>query len=62
MPRTLLMGTRGGPNVELEAEPVLVEHDARTVTLTLDDGAELTLDRRELAAAVMVPEDLERAA
>jgi hypothetical protein len=54
MPRTWLMGTRGAPDDdELEAEPVLVEHDEHAVTLTLDDGEEITVDRRELIAALV---------
>jgi len=35
-----------------EAEPVLVEHDGTTVTLTLDDGAAIVLDERELLASL----------
>lgn len=52
-PRTLLTATRGSYNdPAAEAEPVLVEHDEQTVTLTLDDGEELTFDRGELRAAL----------
>lgn len=35
-----------------EAEPVLVETDALTVTLTLDTGERIVLDREELRLAV----------
>lgn len=33
-----------------EAEPVVVEHEGAEVVLRLDDGEELRLDWRELAA------------
>ena len=35
-----------------EAEPVVVETNGRVVTLVLDDGQEIELDRRELEAAI----------
>lgn len=35
-----------------ESEPVLVEVDALTVTLTLDTGERIVLDREELALAL----------
>ena len=35
-----------------EAEPVLVETDALTVTLTLDTGDRIVLDREELRLAI----------
>ncbi len=53
MRRTLLMGTRDHGD-EPEAEPVLVEVDGDQVTLVLDDGQSLVLDRHELADALSV--------
>ncbi len=35
-----------------EAEPVVVETDALTVTLTLDTGERIVLDREELRLAI----------
>lgn len=54
MPRTPLMATRAGrPEHTPEAEPVVVDtDDAGVVRLQLDDGDEITLDRRELLAAL----------
>lgn len=52
MPRTPLMALRAGrPEHTPESEPVLVEATDDEVTLILDDGERLTLDRRELIAA-----------
>ena len=52
-PQTALTVTRGSFNdPTAEAELVLVEHDGRNVTITLDDGEELTFDHRELRAAL----------
>lgn len=42
---------RGWP----EAEPVVVETDARSVVLVLDDGTRVELDRRELDQALEDP-------
>lgn len=52
MPRTWLMATHDGPRTDTEAESVLIEHDDRSVTLTLDDGDEWTFDRMELLRAL----------
>ena len=54
MPRTPLMAMRAGrPEHTPEAEPVVVDtDDANVVRLQLDDGDEITLDRRELLAAL----------
>jgi hypothetical protein len=54
MARVWLMATRSNPfeDVEAEAEPVLVEMDDTSVTLTLDDGEELTFVLAELRDAL----------
>lgn len=46
------MATHDGPRTDTEAESVLVEHDGRHVTLTLDDGEEWTFERVELLKAL----------
>lgn len=52
-PRALLMATRGSYNdPDAEAEPVLIEGDRATVTLTFDDGLEYTFDRTELLSNI----------
>ncbi len=39
-------------NGELEAEPVVVETDAVTFSLLLDDGTRISFDRNELTEAL----------
>ena len=52
MPRALLMALCPDETGEFESEPVLLEYDARTVTLTTDDGMELIFDLAELRQAL----------
>lgn len=54
MARTLMIATRAGlPEQTPEAEPVLVDTDTPgVVSIVLDDGEEITLDRTELRAAL----------
>lgn len=52
MPRTWLMATHDGPMTDTEAESVLVEHDGKHATITLDNGDEWTFDRIELLRAL----------
>ena len=54
MNTSLLMATVLPPAASdelAEAEPVVVEVDLLTVTLVLDDGQRIALDREELLAA-----------
>jgi hypothetical protein len=51
--RIALIATRAGrAEYMAEAEPVVVETDAETVRLELDDGECIDFDRRELLAAL----------
>lgn len=60
---TLLMCLRAGlPEHTPEAEPVLVQTGGGQVTLTLDDGEQITLDASELRAAIEEQQALGRAA
>lgn len=52
MARTPIMATRTA-ETHMEAEPVVVDTDTTNVVrLQLDDGGEITMDRRELLAAL----------
>lgn len=52
MPDKLIMAVRAGrPEHAPESEPVLVSSDGQEVVLTLDDGEQLTFNRRELRHA-----------
>lgn len=43
------MALRGSPfDADVETEPVLIETDGRDMTLTLDDGIEVTFDAEQL--------------
>jgi hypothetical protein len=39
----------------IEVEPVLITTEGASARLTLDDGTEITFDRQELTAALVVP-------
>lgn len=47
-----LMADHTSPDGDREAEPVLVEQDGPRVSLVLDDGSRLSMDRAELRAAL----------
>lgn len=47
------MALLGHEEDAVEAEPVLIEGGVESVTLTLDDGTEVTFDRDELMAALI---------
>lgn len=63
MARRILMALRGDPqDLDSEAEPVVLETDGRDVTLTLDDGIEVTFDAEQFAVELGSAIDEERAA
>lgn len=48
----LLMADYASPTGPVESEPVLIDHDGKRVTLTLEDGSTITLDERELLSTL----------